>query len=59
MIGDFVLVLEKSEDGRCKGMIGGREGWFPGNCTREGAYDCCYCSVLSRSDLGIESMLSF
>ena len=41
VIGDVVLILEKSEDGWCKGVIGEREGWFPGNCTRKGTYDCC------------------
>ena len=34
-IGEVVSVLEKSGDGRCKGMVGERKGWFPGNCTRE------------------------
>ena len=40
VIGGVVLILEKSEDGRCKGSDGVREGWFPGNCTAEGTYDC-------------------
>ena len=48
VIGDIVLV-EKSEDGRCKGVIGEREGWFPENCTRECTYDCC--TVVTHSDL--------
>ena len=41
-IGDIVLVFEKNEGGRCKGMIGEREGWFPGNCTRE----CMTCMIV-------------
>ena len=49
VIGDIVLVFEKSEDGRCKGLVEEKEGWFPGNCTREGMYDCC--TVVSHSDL--------
>ena len=48
-IGDIVLILERSEDGRCKGMVGEREGWFPGNFTRQRTYDCC--TVVSHSDL--------
>ena len=40
-IGDVLLILEKSEDGRCKGVDGKKEGWFPGNCTRKRMYDCC------------------
>ena len=32
-IGEVVQVFAKGEDGRCKGVIGNREGWFPGNCT--------------------------
>ena len=40
-IGEVVQVFEKCEDGRCKGVIGEREGWFPGNCTKERTYDCC------------------
>ena len=39
-IGEVVQVFEKCEDGRCKGVIGEREGWFPGNCTRERTYNC-------------------
>ena len=35
VIGEVVSILDKSEDGRCKGVIEEREGWFPGNCTRE------------------------
>ena len=60
MIGDVLLVLEKSGDGRCKGMIGEREGWFPGDCTRGRMYDCCTESDVSHvcTLLCIESMLS-
>ena len=39
VIGEVVLVLEKSEDGRCKGIFGEREGWFPRNCISERKYD--------------------
>ena len=39
-IGEAIYILEKSEDGRCKGVVGEREGWFPGNCTIEGTCDC-------------------
>ena len=49
VIGEIVLVLEKSEDGQCRAVIGEREGWFPGNCTSEGMYDCC--TVVSHFDL--------
>ena len=49
VIGDVLLIIERSEDGRCKGMFGGKEGWFPGNCTREGTYDCC--TVVYHLDL--------
>ena len=49
VIGEIVLVLEKSEDGRCRAVIGEREGWFPGNYTSESMYDCC--TVVSHFDL--------
>ena len=55
MIGKVVLILEKSEDGQCKGVIGEREGCFPGNCTRERTYDCC--TVLSHSELSVSSLM--
>ena len=49
VIGDIVLVFEMSEDGRCKGVIGEREGWFPGDCTTERTYNCC--TVVYHLDL--------
>ena len=49
VIGDVIQVFAKNEAGRCKGVIGEREGWFPGNCTRERTYDCC--SVVLHLDL--------
>ena len=49
-IGDYVSILEKSEDGRCKGVIiGEREGWFPGSCIRKGMYNCS--TVVSHLDV--------
>ena len=49
VIGDIVQVIGESEDGRCKGIIGEREGWFPRNCISERTYDCC--TVVSHSDI--------
>ena len=57
VIGDVVLVCEKSEDGRCKGVIGEREGWFPGNCATEGMYDCCTVCITFRSLLCSSSLV--
>ena len=51
VVGEVVQVFEKSEDGRCKGVIGNREGWFPENHTGEGMYDCC--TVVSHSDYSL------
>ena len=55
-IGDYVLVFEKSKDGRSKGVIGERRGWFPGNCTRKSMYDCC--TVVSHLDLALSFLSS-
>ena len=47
-IGEVVQVFEKSVNGRCQGVVGEREGWFPENCTRKCTYNCC--TVVSHLD---------